>query len=39
MGLHGFIPKTPANNSFNRSGISLLSIRKIEGLMRFFPPG
>jgi hypothetical protein len=27
------------NNSFNRSGISLDFIRKIEGLIQAFPPG
>jgi hypothetical protein len=28
-----------SNNSLNRSGMSLIFIRKIEGLLRFFPPG
>jgi hypothetical protein len=27
------------NNSFNRSGISLHVIRKIEGFSQCFPPG
>jgi len=27
------------NNSFNQSGMSLHVIRKIEGLIQFFPPG
>jgi hypothetical protein len=27
------------NSSLNRSGISLSFILKIEGLVRFFPPG
>jgi hypothetical protein len=31
--------RTKPNNSFNPSGISLLFVRKIEGLVRFFPPG
>jgi hypothetical protein len=31
--------RTKSNNSLNRSGISLDFIRKIEGLIQYFPPG
>jgi hypothetical protein len=31
--------RRPPNNSLNRTGISLPIIRKIECLVRFFPPG
>lgn len=31
--------KVLSNNAFNRSGISLLIIRQLEGLIQYFPPG
>jgi len=31
--------RTKSNNSFDRSGMSTPFIRKIEGLVRCFPPG
>ena len=37
VGRRGASPTS--NNSFNRSGISLLFIRKVEGLVRCVPPG
>jgi len=34
-----WLRRTESNNSFNRSGISLLFIENLDAIRRYFPPG